>query len=866
MKKIIISLIEKFNKTQILEKSKRTKKQILKIVSITIISVLLIIWFLLNFSINLLINSSPTITIEPTSQYLNKLNIQTTTIDYNISISKPFYSDITCKYSFLDVSKNLILQSNPINIKQKLTNLNIKIDPKNQGSGKDIYNLEVLCISMENETKIKNTYEKTSFLLLTYDLTPEEKTIKEQFRPQLLFLFEDFNKVSNQSNYVNYIISNNKNLIEHNKYQITNKKLQSQFNQSYQNLQYLQKIWIEEKYTQFNINIINNYTSELNQLQNNFQTLYDNFTYNLIEQNKNVDFYNETLQNYQTLNTDMLFFQTKKIFKTTINNINLLNATQNQTHRFNQTYKSYTQNYFENNTQFKTNIIQLDKTNNKIKQTNIQIENIFISESNQIIQIENQIRCNIKNCLSQDIFSIQNNTRNNIQSNTQSNTKDKVCQNINQILSNQTFTNYNIIQSYNLIKYNNSYHNYSNQTLELINLDDLTENQTIENIIESSTFLDLDNSNQTHRYKLTNTQIQIQENENLLNFNNLYCKIMSNENITQIQNSNIFNLQNLRFLNFNSNFPTLTNIQNNTQNLTQNPKFDLELTQNLPQCCIGGVCVNCCVDDLCKQDEENYPLLLIHGHSFVKETPAEPSINSFNKISYKLIEDGFIDAGVLSFENLSYTQSNLKALNAPVTVKASYYFDSFYNLGGYVYITKKNDNIDTYAIRLSEIVNSLKISTDRPQVNIVAHSMGGLVVRRYMQIFGTESINKVILIGTPNHGVTGGVKYLCSVVGEKLECDDMSDDSILIAKLNDPNYTPKKIDLYTISGTGCQMDNGNTGDGVVSINSSQLKYATNYRVNGTCSDLFSTNMHTDLLNINKYPQVYEYIRNILVEK
>jgi hypothetical protein len=556
----------------------------------------------------------------------------------------------------------------------------------------------------------------------------------------------------------------------------------------------------------------------------------------------------------------MLFFQNKEIFKTTINNINLKNATQNQKHSFNQTYKLYTQNYFENNTQFKTNVIQLDKTNNKINRSSTQIENIFISESTQFIQIENQIRCKIKNCLPQDILTNQNNT--------QSKTQDKVCHNINQILSNQSFINYNINQSYNLIKYNNSYHNYSNQTLELINLEDLTENHTIVNIIESSTFLDLDNSNQTHRYKLKNTQIQIQENENLLNFNNLYCKIISNEDVNKNQNltSNIFNLQNLKFLNFNSNFPTQTNIQNNTQNLTQNPTFDLEITQNLPQRCIGGVCTNCCVDDLCKQDEENYPLLLIHGHSFVKETPAEPSINSFNKISYKLIEEGFIDAGVLSFENLSYTQSNLKSLNAPITVKASYYFDSFYNLGGYVYITKKNDNIDTYAIRLSEIVNSLKISTGRPQVNIVAHSMGGLVVRRYMQIFGTDSIDKVILIGTPNHGVTGRVKYLCSVVGEKLECDDMSDDSILIAKLNDPNYTPKNIDLYTISGTGCQMDNGNTGDGVVSINSSQLKYATNYQVKGNCSDLFSTNMHTNLLNINKYPQVYEYIKNILVEK
>ena len=56
------------------------------------------------------------------------------------------------------------------------------------------------------------------------------------------------------------------------------------------------------------------------------------------------------------------------------------------------------------------------------------------------------------------------------------------------------------------------------------------------------------------------------------------------------------------------------------------------------------------------------------------------------------------------------------------------------------------------------------------------------------------SVNKVILIGTPNKGVVGRVETLCSVVGEKLECEDMKQNSIFMSKLNDPNYAPKNVD------------------------------------------------------------------------
>ena len=58
---------------------------------------------------------------------------------------------------------------------------------------------------------------------------------------------------------------------------------------------------------------------------------------------------------------------------------------------------------------------------------------------------------------------------------------------------------------------------------------------------------------------------------------------------------------------------------------------------------------------------------------------------------------------------------------------------------------------------LKELIDLLKFRTGRDKVVIVAHSMGGLVARSYMQIFGDEDVDKIIMITTPNKGVSGSV-------------------------------------------------------------------------------------------------------------
>ncbi len=796
----------------------------------TVFLIIFIVWFLFNFSINLFLNSSTTIKIEPEQLYLNSLNNEIRTASYNITISKSLLSQIECNYSFIDISNNKNLVTSKINLKNDITSIKFNVSSDGAGSGKKIYNLEVVCTEDSGET-----FEKTSFLLLSYDLTNSEKELKENLRPKLLDSFNLYNIATDESARVNYLLLNNKLLVD-NTFFLDINSLNLKLNNFKKSLTVLEKLWVDERYLDFKNYNLTTYIIDLTNLERNYKIYENQIIENLNSQNETIQNYNSNLLKYLEFYNESEHLKDKLIYSEM-----LFDIIKELDEKLIDVYFKYNNSNYNNITQFENDIFKIKNQNFYLNNTLNEINENFTNKSRSLLEIENNIRCNIGECLDNNfILEFQNNT----------------CSLTSSLINNIDYKRYDINNSFNLIHYNDIYYNYSNNNLVEIQMDSLDENQSIEDLVNSNNtyFLNLNSSRYSLIQNSNNNQIEILENLNLSKFYLEYC--YENNSL----NSSKFELSNHSFLNLSSNIVYDENISNS------NFKFDLEIAQNLPQCCVGGICTNCCVDNTCKDDPRTYPVLLIHGHSFIKSSPAEPSINAFDKITYKLIEDGFIDAGILSFTNLTLLESNLASLNAPVSVKASYYYDSFYKLGSYVYITKKNDNIDTYAIRLSEIVDSLKSSTNRDKVNIVSHSMGGLVVRRYMQIFGTDSIDKVILIGSPNAGISGRVKYLCSVVGEKLECDDMADDSILIAKLNSPNYKPINVDLYTISGVGCDMDNGKTGDGVVTLNSSQLTYATNYIVNGTCSDLFNTNLHTDLLNINKYPKVYDYIKEVLVKE
>jgi len=120
----------------------------------------------------------------------------------------------------------------------------------------------------------------------------------------------------------------------------------------------------------------------------------------------------------------------------------------------------------------------------------------------------------------------------------------------------------------------------------------------------------------------------------------------------------------------------------------------------------------------CRNDPKLNPVIFIHGHSLLRNTADPLLLDIFNKIQYQLQDDGYINAGTIVFDaNKSEHKKNEWGLAGfPITVKASYYYDYFYSLGNFIYIARKADNLDTYAIRLKEIIDLIKYKTGK-QIN-----------------------------------------------------------------------------------------------------------------------------------------------------
>jgi len=285
-----------------------------------------------------------------------------------------------------------------------------------------------------------------------------------------------------------------------------------------------------------------------------------------------------------------------------------------------------------------------------------------------------------------------------------------------------------------------------------------------------------------------------------------------------------------------------------------NSNLSLALPEAEKSCCINNRCSNCGV-------QKKYPILLLHGHSFNQDISADNSINVFDSVQLALESRGYLNAGELYLYEATRNSSGiLGMINQPIAVRASYYFDFLQKPEGYLTVQIKSENIDTYAIRLKEIIESVKYETGSPKVIIISHSMGGLVARRYIQVFGNDSVDKIIMIATPNKGITGKIIQYCGLFGASLECRDLNSNSLFLNKLNTQRSDTVKI--TNIVGVGCNM-NGDAymdGDGVVLKDNAALAESgsiKNYYINGSCT---STDfLHLNILDTTKYPELMPII-------
>lgn len=290
-----------------------------------------------------------------------------------------------------------------------------------------------------------------------------------------------------------------------------------------------------------------------------------------------------------------------------------------------------------------------------------------------------------------------------------------------------------------------------------------------------------------------------------------------------------------------------------------------QLGENPAMCCVLGDCVPCC-EEGCADSEEMFPVLFIHGHTVNEANTPEFTMEDFAKIQKKMLDDGYINIGELNIRANLYDviKGEWSKSMKPITVRASYYYITYYDVGAYSVEMQKSERIENYAIRLREIINLLKYRTSAKKVNIVAHSMGGLVTRQYLDLFGTNDVNKVITVNTPHKGISGRVRRICSILGASKECNDMSEGSIFLERLNSKPI-PREVEFHAIRSVGCKMDYGKYGDGIVTEESARLEGAKNYIINGECTDTLQTSLHTNALNPYIYPQTYELIVSILKE-
>jgi len=126
--------------------------------------------------------------------------------------------------------------------------------------------------------------------------------------------------------------------------------------------------------------------------------------------------------------------------------------------------------------------------------------------------------------------------------------------------------------------------------------------------------------------------------------------------------------------------------------------------------------------------------------------------------------------------------------------------------------------IPVYAERLMAAVEKVKEKTGEDKVDIVAHSMGGLVSRYYIQeLGGADSVNMLIIVGTPNSGIDSArVNHICPTM--LTECQQMQAGSNFMTALG--NAAHAGVTHITIAGDVGDTDSkGANDDGLVEVDS-----------------------------------------------
>ncbi len=163
-----------------------------------------------------------------------------------------------------------------------------------------------------------------------------------------------------------------------------------------------------------------------------------------------------------------------------------------------------------------------------------------------------------------------------------------------------------------------------------------------------------------------------------------------------------------------------------------------------------------------KNRYNNYPVLFLHGLAGgLKDW--EKTITKISNTHYemrffdreKIYHNYFGDKEEKRFWNVSYYSMNILD-------------DSLYG------------NLNIFALRLKNIIDKILFMTKQNKVIIIAHSMGGLIAKRYMVINKEcwDSVYKLLTVATPHKGF--GISF-----GIIQQLRDLKRNSHFISKLDD---------------------------------------------------------------------------------
>ncbi|MEK6890807.1 MAG: alpha/beta fold hydrolase [Nanoarchaeota archaeon] len=495
-------------------------------------------------------------------------------------------------------------------------------------------------------------------------------------------------------------------------------------------------------------------------------------------------------------------------------------------------------------------INSINEINNKLNYFNLGL--FEISKSSNVINLKKSL-----DGLEKNIF-INVDSINSLKSNWNNQEFNKLSQNLESTRYN--FSNFELVFNKTKIEFDSNFSLYNQMAKNLTQLSfTLYALQNNSQYISNETTISEINSliTEFNLYVINNFNSSLDEKKASLSIINSHLSsvlLNANEEISsKIPSNKSWTMNQVYILNVNP-------LNNSLSNIT--------IINNLEEpygvCCVFNSCTPCCETTECSEAKENYPVIFIHGHDFSKTASADYSFESFRAIQQELENEDYINAGTISlYSDPNEPTGVWSQITKPISLRVSYYYDYFKDPSNPIIIQTKTENIDTYAIRLKDIIEEIKVKTNRPKINIVAHSMGGLVARRYIQLFGTGNVDNLILIVTPNKGIEGDVSRYCALFGEKLECADMDSNSLFMNKLNREGLPDIKV--YNIVGVGCNM-NGEEGDGIVLKRNVLLEgeNITNIYINGSCSGVDL--LHTEILKTRKYKETYEIVKSILTNK